>query len=60
MVNNLNLQEFVQEFSKGCSKAKLAEFNKGETITTYLVNRNQFCIMISGTADLVRYDINRK
>jgi len=42
----------------GCSKAQVKEFNKGETITTYLVNRNQLCILISGSADLVRYDIN--
>lgn len=45
-------------FAKGCSKSQIKEFNKGETITTYLVNRNQFCILISGSADLVRYDIN--
>lgn len=58
MVNNFDIAKFANEFSKGCSKAQLKEFNKGETITTYLVNRNQFCILMSGSADLVRYDIN--
>ena len=58
MVNNFNISEFIEKFSKGCSKTQIKDFNKGETITTYLVNRNQLCILISGTADLVRYDIN--
>ena len=39
-------------------KGSKKEFNKGETIITYLVNRNQFCILLSGNADLVKYDIN--
>ena len=60
MKNDFDIQKFAKEFSTGCSKVIVKDFNKGETITTYLVNRNQFCIMISGNADLVRYDINRK
>lgn len=58
MVTNFDISKFTEEFSKGCSKAQVKEFNKGETITTYLVNRNQFCILMSGSADLVRYDVN--
>lgn len=60
MVNDFNIENFEKEFNLGCSKTQIKEFNKGETITTYLVNRNQLCILISGTANLVRYDINRK
>ena len=60
MVNNFNISEFIEKFSSGCSKTNIKQFNKGEEITTYLVNRNQLCILISGSADLVRYDINRK
>ena len=60
MVNNFDISKFIDEFSANCSKVQKKDFKKGETITTYLVNRNQLCILISGTADLVRYDINRK
>ncbi len=59
MVNNFDISKFIEDFSHGCSKVTIRKFKKGETVTTYLVNRNQFCILISGTADLVRYDINR-
>ena len=55
MVNNFDVADFAKEFNSSCSKTQIKEFNKGETITTYLVNRNQLCILISGTADLVRY-----
>lgn len=58
MVNNFNVLEFAEQFFSGCSKTQIKEFKKGETITTYLVNRNQLCILLSGSADLVRYDIN--
>lgn len=58
MKSNFNISEFAKKFSEGCSKVLIKEFSKGETITTYLVNRNQFCILLSGSADLVRYDIN--
>ena len=58
MKNNLDISNFIDEFSSNCFKVQIKDFKKGETITTFLVNRNQFCILISGTADLVRYDYN--
>lgn len=33
-------------------------FLKNEIITSYIKKRNQFCILVSGNADLVRYDLN--
>ena len=60
MLNKFDMNKFINDFSKSCSKTQIKDFLKGEVITTYLVNRNQLCILISGTADLVRYDINRK
>ena len=51
-----DISNFISEFSKNCSKLKLKQFNKGETITTFVINRFQICILISGNADLVRYD----
>lgn len=47
----------VRSFYCQCAKAKLKRFKKGEIITTYLVKREQVCILINGTADLIRYDM---
>lgn len=58
MENIIDISKFIDEFSTGCSKVQIKNFDKGENITTFLVNRNQFCILISGTADLVKYDYN--
>lgn len=33
-------------------------FNKNQTITTYIQKRNQVCVLLTGEADLVRYDLN--
>lgn len=51
-----NPHEFANKLKEHCSKAQSREFKKGEVITTYLVNRNQICILLSGTAYLVRYN----
>ncbi len=58
MQNNIDISKFIKDFESNCSKVQIKDFEKGETITTFLVNRNQFCILISGNADLVRYDYN--
>ena len=58
MLSNFDIENFAKEFSSSCVKCQIKEFNRGQTITTYLVNRNQLCILLSGNADLVRYDIN--
>lgn len=56
MEKNLEMEEFIKEFVANCSKVQIKEFLKGETVTTYIEKRNQLCILISGEADLVRYD----
>lgn len=58
MINNFEISTFIQEFSTHCTKTQIKEFKKNEIITTYLVNRKQLCILISGNADLVKYDVN--
>lgn len=55
---NFNVSNFIDNFSKECTKAQIKTFQKGEIITTYLVNRNQLCILIEGSADLIRYESN--
>jgi len=56
MNKNFEMEEFIRDFETNCSKAQIKVFLKGETITTYIEKRNQFCILISGEAELVRYD----
>lgn len=55
---SFDMDNFVHEFANSCQKAKKKTFSKNEVITTYIEKRNQFCILISGHADLVRYDLN--
>lgn len=58
MYSDFNIQEFTQQLQNSCAKAQTKKFVKNETITTYIKNRNQICILKEGLADLVRYDIN--
>lgn len=58
MDETLEVTKFVEEFSKQCSKVQKKKFKKNETITTYIQKRKQVCILISGSADLVRYNFN--
>ncbi len=55
---SFNLGNFISDFSATCNKVQCKTFSKGEIITTYIQKRNQLCILTSGTADLVRYDLN--
>lgn len=54
----LNFSEFYDNFSKNCSKVQKKKFKKSENITTYIAKRNQLCLLISGEAELIRYDSN--
>ena len=53
---SFKIEDFVENFDKNCSKVQKKFFKKDEIITTYINKRNQFCILINGEADLVRYD----
>lgn len=55
---SFNIEDFIKDFETNCSKVQKKTFFKNEVITTYIEKRNQFCILISGNADLVRYDLN--
>jgi len=56
MRKSFNVQEFAKELSINCAQTQIRKFKKDEVITTYLINRNQICILLSGDAYLVRYD----
>ena len=53
-----NVEEFIKEFEQSCHKVQKKSFDKNEVITTYIQKREQFCILVAGNADLVRYDLN--
>ena len=56
MTANFDLNFFLKECEKNCSKIYKKTFKKEEIITTYIAKRHQICIMLSGEADLIRYD----
>ena len=55
---NFNVENFINDFENSCHKVQKKTFAKNEVITTYIQKRNQFCILVDGNADLVRYDLN--
>lgn len=55
---NFDINSFFETFSQSCKNVQKKSFSKGETITSYIEKRNQFCILLNGEADLVRYDLN--
>ena len=52
------VSDLISHLEQGCSKFEKKHFLKHEAITTYIQKRNQICIMINGTADLIRFDLN--
>lgn len=55
---NFNIETFINDFKNNCKRVQKKSFTKGQVITSYIEKRNQFCILVSGNADLVRYDLN--
>lgn len=60
MVDSFNIENFINNLTASCSKVQKRTFEKGEIVTTYLVNRRQVCIIAKGSVDLVRYDFTGK
>ena len=55
---DFEISNFFKDFNTNCCKVSKRSFLRGETVTTYIEKRNQMCILISGSADLIRYDFN--
>lgn len=55
---SFDVEEFIKAFEHNCQKVQKKTFSKNQVITTYIEKRNQFCILVHGHADLVRYDLN--
>ena len=58
MFNDFNIDNFINDFSKNCTKVQKKVFQKNQVITSYIQKRNQFCMLIKVNADLVSYDFN--
>ena len=58
MCISFDFNKFINDFSCNCNKVQKKTFSKGQTIASYITNRNQLCILLTGRADLVRYDLN--
>ncbi len=54
----IEISKIIDYLSTSCNKIKKKSFEKGEIITTYLLNRKQICLLIQGKADLIRFDFN--
>ena len=55
---NFDINEFIKKFENTCHRVQKKTFSKNEVITSYINKRNQFCILVHGNADLVRYDLS--
>lgn len=53
----MDISELAGEISCKCIKAQKKFFPAGSVITTYMEKRKQICILLSGKAELIRYDL---
>ena len=54
----MEIQNIIDSLSENCSKIQRRAFQKDAIITTYIEKRKQICILVSGKADLIRYNLN--
>lgn len=53
----MDISDFAQSLVGNCVKAQKKEFIPGSVITTYIEKRKQLCFLLSGKAELIRYDL---
>ncbi len=53
----MDVSELAKNISDNCIKVQKKIFLSGDVITTYMEKRKQICILLSGKADLIRYDL---
>lgn len=56
MKKYFDVDNFVTKLQKNCHLSIIKEFQADEVITTFLLKRNQFCVLLEGEAQLVTYD----
>ena len=52
----MNVSDLAQNIESNCIKVQKKSFLPGSVITTYMEKRKQICILLSGKAELIRYD----
>ena len=58
MFNDFNILNFSNLINEKCNNVQIKTFKKGQTITEYLYKYHQICILLEGSAELIRYDLN--
>lgn len=58
MKRNFDVDNFVSRLKQNCKISQIKDFEANEVITTFLMRRNQFCILLDGDAQLITYDKN--
>ena len=53
----MDISLLAQSMATNCIKAQKKEFMPGTVITSYMEKRKQICILLSGRAELIRYDL---
>ena len=56
MKRTFNIENFIDKLKNNCKISTVKEFEENEVITTFLLRRNQFCILLEGEAQLITYD----
>lgn len=56
MKSVFDVENFINKLQTNCKLTEVKEFEADEVITTFLVRRNQFCILLEGEAQLITYD----
>ncbi|MBQ7410099.1 MAG: Crp/Fnr family transcriptional regulator [Clostridia bacterium] len=56
MRRNFDPENFIKKMQAHCNLCEVKEFQADEVITTFLLRRNQFCILLEGEAQLITYD----
>lgn len=54
----MDVSNLAESLFHNCIKIQKKVFTKGNIITTYIEKRRQICVLLSGKADLIRYDSN--
>lgn len=57
-VNEIRVLNTILNENFECPKIKKKQFKRGEVITSYIENRKQICVLLSGKAELIRTDFN--
>lgn len=54
----MEVSNLIENVLENCIKTQRRFFKKNDVITNYMEKRKQICILINGSADLIRYDLN--